>query len=176
MAWTTGIKWLHPQNWDENPPPMTLGADQGDSPNRLVPGNGGFRDVTVQLTGESDGAAEESAVKKVDISELRTSRGLVPIRTSIRKVKFATTGLNFIRLEWDRQDNKEIALIPGADVGAYDYKRSGGNADPNPGDNNGIGNTGDILLTTDGAADGSNYNLELTIRLKDRAPSSLLGE
>lgn len=156
MAWTVTTKWIYPPNWDENPPPD---------------GHQGSRLWIVQLTGESGAASEEDTVRKIDISELRTQNGLVPTRCIIEEIRYDTKGLNFIRFEWDRQGvvgspEREIAIIPGVTSG----KVEGPLVDPNPGDNNGVGNTGDIMITTDGGADGSVYNIQLVIKPKATFP------
>lgn len=154
MAWTVNRKWIYPPNWDENAP---LANNRGGR---------GSRHYIVQLTGESDGSDEESAVKKITLADLIMQNGQVPTRSSIEIIRYDTKGLNFIRLEWDRDSNREIAPIPGETIGEI----SGPLVDNNPGDNNGEGNTGDILLTTDGTADGAVYNIQLTIKPKNTSP------
>ena len=160
MSFNTAVIWVFPPNWDGNPPPL---------------GDNGFREVTVKLTGESGAADEEvdgvgnTPVRKVDISELFGANGLRAIRTSIMKIKYDIQGLNYVKLEWDRpgnDSNRLIAYLPGELNGFKNYKREGGKPDPS----DGTDGTGDLMLSTDGAADGSSYDIDITFKLKTTAP------
>ncbi len=141
MADTVNINWIYPPNWDGNPP-----DSQYD----------GWRTVIVQLTGISDGTGE-SEVTKVDISELRCSNGAVPTRTAVKVLEWDIKDIDSIHLEWDRAPRKTIQVLNGQG------KRSARVVDASmAGDR-----TGDILLTSNGAAAGGSYLITLEIDLKE---------
>lgn len=111
----------------------------------------------VRLLNLSDGTGE-SAVVKVDISTLTGPDGTPPTRTVVEKIEYDISGMT-IRLYWDHTTDDEIAVLGGS--GFLDWSESGGLVD------NGTGDTGDILLTTNGHAAGDTYNITLWLRLKD---------
>ena len=69
------------------------------------------------------------------------------------------SGFNYVTLAWDHTTDDEIAVLSGQSV--IDWSSIGGNVDPQS-----TGGTGDILLTTDGGADGSSYDITLYMRPK----------
>lgn len=119
----------------------------------------GTRHYTVHLTNESDGTGE-SGVAKIDISALTGPDGTAPTRTSIMEIDYSVAGFNYITLAWDHTADDVAMVLKGN--GYVDFSESGGLVDPAS-----TGGTGDILLTTDGGADGSSYDITLKIRLKD---------
>ena len=144
MADTTYVKWVYPPNWDENPPEKS-----------------GWRTITVQLIANYGSATGgETDVKKIDLSELRTPTGAVPSKFVVERIDYmvADTTLNVL-LEFDRAPHEQFARLSGS--GSIDYTRSGGLVDI------GGGGTGDILLTTTGAADTDGYDITIRARLKE---------
>lgn len=136
-----GVTWIYPPNWDGNPPPV------------------GWRKIEVRLFGWNL-VDEESYVQKIDISELRTVSGNPPTRTTIEKIKYNVTGLEVVRLQWDRNPKATIAILPPG-WGEFCAELE------DPGEEGGVGDgTGDIILTTIGAGSGY-YDITLKIRLRD---------
>lgn len=119
----------------------------------------GDRIYIVRLTNVSDGTGE-SAVVKVDKSGLTNSKGTEPGKLIIREIQWTMQGFTSVRLFWDHTTDDEIAVLSGN--GYRDYRDSGGLTDPAS-----TGGTGDILLTTAGAASGATYDIRLTCQLGD---------
>ena len=149
MADTTTVKYLWPPNFDGNPP---------------EDGKTGWNRIRVLLTCISDGTGE-TAVKKVDISDLRRTDGQPVVKTAVEKIQFASSGFTSIKLEWDRTPRETIVVIPGGALGAIadilDFTDSGGLVEQSYGSDG----TGDILLTTAGASNGDSYNIIISLRL-----------
>lgn len=119
----------------------------------------GTRKAAFRFTNVSDGTGE-SAVVKVDISTFLNSHGVAPTKTVIEQLEWAIQGFTSVRLFWDHTADDEIAVLSGA--GFKDYREYGGMTDPAS-----AGGTGDILITTAGAASGATYDITLTLRWKD---------
>ena len=114
----------------------------------------------VRLINESDGT-EESAVVKVDKSGLTGPlSGLEPTSLSVEEIECDIQGFNYVTIEWDHDTNDKIVTL--SDSGYFDFRDIGGLDDPVS-----TGGTGDIVITTDGAADGASYNI--TLRCRKRA-------
>lgn len=145
MADETTVKYLWPPNFDGNPP---------------EPGQPGWIKARVQLTGISDGTGE-SAVKKIDISDLRRPDGQAVVKTALLDLKYDAFGFTSIKLEWDRAPKEVMAVLAGNNSGELDYSKSGGLVEQSDGSDG----TGDILLTTAGATSGDSYNIILTLLL-----------
>ncbi len=111
----------------------------------------------LHLTNESDGTGE-SAVTKLDISAQTKIDGSVPTYSTIEYIEYSVP-VGYVVLEWDHTANDEIAVLAGNDV--IDFTPYGGKVDPKS-----AGGTGDIVLTTDGFADGSSYDITIQLRLK----------
>jgi len=112
----------------------------------------------LQITNESDGTGE-SAVSKLDISGLVLGDGTtVPSSVSLLSVQYQVTGFNYVTLYWDHTTDDEMVVLSGN--GFFDYE---GDALVDP---KSAGDTGDVLLTTDGAIDGASYNIILEFRLE----------
>jgi hypothetical protein len=111
-----------------------------------------------RFTNESDGTGE-SGVTKIDISTLTTATGAVPTYSKIERIEYSVWGFNYVTLRWDHTTDDEIAVLKGN--GIIDTSMDGGMVDPKS-----AGGTGDILLTTDGGADGSGYDLTIYARMK----------
>lgn len=123
----------------------------------------GTRRITRVLTAVSDGTGE-SAVVKVDVSTLVGPDGTAPTYTIVEDVTWDIQGYTQILLAFDATtDDKIIYMSSGQ--GYHDFTNGGQNAgltDPKS-----SGTTGDIVLTTTGAAAGSTYTITLNFRLKD---------
>ena len=138
MALITNVAWLWPPNYDEN-----------------FPETGGFKKVILHLTGRCETSGDEEVdVVKLDISELRKLDGVAPTRTVVEKIEWDISGLNNVLLEWDRAPDATIAVLSARGKIENDLTDQGDDL------------TGDILLTTTGMADGSSYDIVMSVRLK----------
>lgn len=118
---------------------------------------GGRRHI-VHLTNISDGTGE-SAVVKVDISALSVF-GRTPTYSAVEQIEFSIQGFSSVRLHWDHTTDDLIAVLPSGN-GCIQFWETGGKTDPRS-----TGGTGDVLLTTNGGASGSTYDIKITMRLK----------
>ena len=116
------------------------------------------RRYVVRLTNISDGTGE-SAVVKVDKSGLVDFKGLEPYRLIVDYIKWSIQGFASVRLYFDHTTDDELAVLAGN--GERDYCDDGGMRDPMS-----AGGAGDIILTTNGGASGSTYDIELNVRLE----------
>lgn len=137
MASKFDVYWLYPPNW-----------------NGFVPDKGGWKRVTLRLTGDVDVLGETQEVK-LDLSALQCTSGQPVLRTVVEKIRWSCLGAaDTVKLEWDRTPKQTIAILSRS--GNEDYTKQGGLVDP------GGGGTGDILLTcTD------SYDITLQVKLKD---------
>ena len=141
------IVYIYPRNWDGNPPP-----------------SGGYKRAIVQVIGDSL-LADLTEEVIVDISELRTTQGLVPTRTVVEWMQGTAENMNNIKLLWDRTPRIEIGVVAlPSSAEKIPIVAFGGKADPGiAGDR-----TGDILLSTEGV-DGQTpayFDITFSIRLK----------
>lgn len=122
----------------------------------------------VHLTNISDGSGE-SAVIKVDKSTLTDSSNpaVEPDSLDIEQVRWAVQGFTSVRILWDHATD-DVALVlsgsgyddfRGRDKGAGGVTQTSGLKDPRS-----SGGAGDILLTTNGGASGSTYDITLWLR------------
>lgn len=118
----------------------------------------GRRYHTVHRNNQSDGTGEANQTV-VDISTLTDAFGRVCDYSVVDRIEYSVWGFNYVVLKWDHTTDDEIAILSGQ--GVLDWTEFGGKVDPKS-----AGGTGDILLTTDGGADGSGYDITLTIRQK----------
>jgi hypothetical protein len=118
----------------------------------------GPRNYVVRLTNVSD-ATGEAAVTKVDISTLVNAHGQEVTRTIVKKIQWSIQGFTSVRLFWDHTTDDEIAVLSSG-VGMMDWTQYGGLHDPAS-----TGGTGDILLTTAGAAANATYMITLEVEL-----------
>ena len=116
------------------------------------------REYVVRLTNVSD-ATGESAVVKIDISTLTGPQRIAPTAVSVQEISWKIQGFTSIRLFWDHTTDDEIAILSGN--GYISYRESGGLMDPRT-----TGGTGDVLLTTAGAASAATYDITIAVRLK----------
>jgi hypothetical protein len=120
--------------------------------------NGNKRKV-LHLTGISDGTGE-AAVIKADISALTYGGGRIPTWSVVDMIDYNIQGFLSVRLLWDHTTDDEIAVLP-AGSGTIDWWALGGKADPKT-----AGGTGDIVLTSNGAAAGGTYDITIWFRPK----------
>lgn len=119
----------------------------------------GKRRAAYRFTNVSDGTGE-AAVVKVDISTLTGPDGVsAATKTVIEQIEWSMQGFTSVRLFWDHTTDDEIVVLAGS--GFKDYREYGGLVDPAS-----TGGTGDILLTTAGAAANATYDITITLRLK----------
>lgn len=118
----------------------------------------GPRRYATRLTNQCDGTGEAGVIK-IDISTFTDSNGKVCTYTAIDRIEYAVAGFNYVVLAWDHTTDDEIAVLSGN--GVIDASMDGSLIDPKT-----VGGTGDILLTTDGAADGCSYDITIYWRPK----------
>jgi len=141
MALISKVQWLWPPNYQNNP--------SSDS---------GLKKVTLHLTAicsDTGVNTDESNILKLDISELRKVDGVAPTRTAIESIKWSIGGFNNVKLFWDRAPYSIIATMSGE-----------GKAQDIVDESDGTDGTGDLLLTTYGAATGAVYDITVCVRLK----------
>lgn len=116
------------------------------------------RKHVLHLTNESDGTGE-SAVTKLDISGLTAPSGGAPTSVTLLEARWAVNSFNYVVLEWDHTTNDEMLVCSGNDYASFEGM--GGLHDPGS-----TGGTGDVVLTTDGGADGASYDITLVFKLE----------
>lgn len=117
------------------------------------------RRYVARFTNVSDATGETSVVK-VDKSALVDVRGSEPYRLIVDYMKWSIQGFTSVRLFFDHTTDDELAVLASG-TGERSYWENGGLPDPLS-----AGGTGDILLTTAGAASGSTYDIEINCRLE----------
>lgn len=110
-------------------------------------------EYVVHLTGVSDGTGE-AAVVKIDKSTLTNVGGVEPHMISIMSARWAIQGYTYIKILWDHSTD-DLALILSGN-GYDNFEAAGGLRDPGT-----SGGTGDVLLTSVGAASGATYDITL---------------
>ena len=116
----------------------------------------GPRRVIIYCTNTSDGTGE-SAVTKVDVSALETSRnGTTCTGVRIEKITFTNVGMG-VKLLWDATTDVIAAELPADYSATLDYSDMSGL--PNAAASG--GKTGDIQLTTVGHTSGDTYSVVL---------------
>ena len=119
----------------------------------------GDRNYVIHMDNVSDGTGE-SAVKKIDISTLTLSDGTVPTMLKLMEVQYAIQGFTYVQLLWDATTDDEIVTLP-TGSGVISFDGIGGKADPQS-----TGTTGDVMLTTAGAASGASYDITAVFKKK----------
>jgi hypothetical protein len=112
----------------------------------------GRGEYVTRFTNRSDGTGE-SAVVKIDLSALENANGEVPTKIQIQRVEFTVTGMDYVRVFWNRASDVTIAVLSGS--GIMDFSWFGGFNDP------GGGPTGDVEFTTSGAVAGASYDITI---------------
>jgi hypothetical protein len=120
----------------------------------------GQRRKLLHLTNVSDGTGE-SAVVKIDVSAITFRNGLVPTYSTIDAIEYNIQGFSSVRLYFDADTDDEVTLLP-TGMGVLDFYAYGGKTDPKT-----TGYTGDVKLTTAGAASGSTYDIRIHFRPKN---------
>ena len=115
----------------------------------------GARQHVVALTGISDGTGE-TAVAKIDKSTLKDINGNEPSALTIQKVQWTTQGFTYLKLAFDHATDDAAVVLAGD--GCLDFSGYGGLKDPAS-----AGGTGDLLLTSVGAAAGDTYTVVLDV-------------
>lgn len=118
----------------------------------------GGRRYVLHITNESDGTGE-SAVQKIDTSTLTDANGVTAAYLTVDRIEYSVFGMNYVTLYFDATTDDELAVLKGQ--GVIDWSLEGGHVDPQT-----TGTTGDLLLTTDGAADGGGYDITIWTRPK----------
>ncbi len=118
-----------------------------------------------QFTNESDGTGETN-VRKIDLTDLVGSNGATvganrPTSLSLMDASWTVSGFNYVTLKWDRQPADQLIEVMTA-IDGINYESVGGKRDPS----RALGGTGNILLTTDGGADGSSYRIVVMFKKK----------
>ena len=113
--------------------------------------------LVVQLTNLSDSTGE-SAVTKVDVSGLATRSfdGATCTGVKINKIFHSIVGFTQVQLFWDATTNTVAIALAQDSNGHMDFSTFGGLQNTS-----GSGKTGDILLTTIGAASNDSYVIVL---------------
>lgn len=132
-----------------------------------------------RFTNVSDGTGE-SAVKKIDITQLRNARmvgggNVQPNGLRIETIRWAIQGFAYILIGWDRTAAENTAMILSANgyedlrfrlgeggAGAQGLVKISGMIDPSEGN---ADNKGSILLTTAGNVAGATYDITIAVRL-----------
>jgi hypothetical protein len=118
----------------------------------------GTHRALIQLTSLSDGTGE-SAVNKVDVSGLNArADGTACSGVTIDKVHHSVTGFTQVQLFWDATTNTVALALAESSNGHMDFSNFGGIQNTSS-----SGKTGDILLTTIGAANLDTYVIVLDL-------------
>lgn len=119
----------------------------------------GPRLYIILLHNDSDGTAE-ALVKKIDVTTMSGYVAGSPtadyLNCKIEQIFFATVGGIGVKLYWEATTNKLAYVAPPVYSDHDDFREIGGLPNENFGQ---AGNTGNLLLSTVGAAAGSAYNL-----------------
>ena len=118
----------------------------------------GTHRALIQITSLSDGTGE-SAVNKGDVSALNArDDGTACSGVTIDKVHHSVTGFTQVQLFWDATTNTIALALAESSNGHMDFSNFGGIQNTS-----GSGKTGDILLTTIGAANLDTYVIVLDL-------------
>jgi hypothetical protein len=119
--------------------------------------------VHLQAYGDTD----QSAVQILDLSALtfpdNRQAGHLGVagadKLSLLEAAWSIQTFGYVQLLWDATADDEIITMSGD--GYRDFRPVGGKHDPQS-----TGTTGDVLITTSGAAAGASYDIELVFRKK----------
>ncbi len=153
MANTESERWIYPPNWGG----LSDFEDDTGEVNR-----GSLRYV-INFTVISDGN-DETDVMKIDLSECRLPGGVEATRMVIERIDYIVSGYTSITLEWDRDTDEVVTVIPcGGAADTAQGKLYGPFVDPSDGIADG---TGDLLLNSVAANAGDTYNLTIHFKVK----------
>lgn len=108
--------------------------------------------IGVLCTNRSDGTGEADVIKIVKAA-LVNSFGRQPVALDLEQIWWSVQGFSSIQLEWDHTTDDVIVQLA-AGNGYENFEYMGNNRDPQS-----AGGTGDVLLTTFGAAANATYNI-----------------
>ena len=115
----------------------------------------------LHLTNISDGTGE-SAVKKLNISDYFSSRGITTAAFDILEIRWSIYGFTAVELLWDH--DTDVTAFVMAEGSGYENFRDGNE------DNDGLrdpsGADGDPLITTYGAINEATYDITITFRIR----------
>lgn len=114
------------------------------------------RHYGVRLTNISDGTGESNVIK-IALSGLKGPDGITTTTFPIEELVWNIQGFTSITLAWDHNTDITIDVLSGQ--GYRDYRNYGLLCD------SGTGGTGDVILTTNGAASGATYDITIIGRL-----------
>ena len=118
----------------------------------------GTHRAVIQLTNLSDGTGE-SAVTKVDVRGLNAKAdGTACSGVTLEKVHHSVTGFTQVQLFWDASTDTIALALAESSNGHMDFSEFGGIKNTS-----GSGKTGDINLTTIGAANLDTYVIILDL-------------
>lgn len=143
MPFTSNVKYLWPPNFTEGSDTM----------------NPHQRRIAVRFTGTSTDASNASDEVIIDKSDLQGPAGAEPTTLAIEEVEWSVKGYDAVIIEWDDGTDEEALRLSGA--GFKNYKDVGALY------SDGSSETGDLLLTTQGGAANSAYDISMVIRLKE---------
>jgi hypothetical protein len=111
----------------------------------------GSRNYQIKLTNYSDGTGQ-TGVKIIDVTTLVPNPGT---HMKLRRIRYNISGM-YVRLQWEGTPNEDIVILGnGQDILDFSTDFAGGFP------NNAATATGNVLLTTEGALNGSNYTIVL---------------
>lgn len=102
--------------------------------------------------------ADETNTAIIDLSAKAGPLGAAPSKIKIDEIWWTINSFDYVQLSFDRTTDVIIDYYSGQ--GYMDYRPYGGKID------NGTGGTGDLLLTSSGAATGSNYSFIIVGKFK----------
>jgi hypothetical protein len=117
----------------------------------------GTRRYGIHLTGISDGTGETNVAKIVK-ANLKNAMGDVPGLIKICSIRWSTQGFSYVKLSTDHTTDDVLFLCMGS--GYDDFEALGYLLDPNS-----TGGTGDLLLSSVGAANGATYDITIQLVL-----------
>jgi len=124
------------------------------------------RSYHLQVSGVSDSTTNLTDEVLVNLSTLSLPDGSPVGRLAIRSLGWVEDGFTYLTLKFDRSPDDTIVTMAGADFKDY------------PGYLTDVGESGDgtgnLLLTTSGAASGSTFNIDVVFKAKAvLAPSAV---
>jgi hypothetical protein len=111
------------------------------------------RRYIVHLTCISDGTGETNVVK-IDKSTLTNGSGVEPTSLKIASIRWNIQGMSYVKLSTDRTTDQTLMVLSG---NGYDNFEAFGHLK----EASTTGDTGDLLLSSVGAASGATYDITL---------------
>lgn len=109
--------------------------------------------IALDVAIEFDGSGQETDTVLLDISTLTMADGTtVPTKVTIVDLIASLSGMNYAPLETDHTTDQLQAILPNG-LTVKPFGSYGGKVDT------GTGGTGDLIITSDGAVDGSALSL-----------------